>query len=193
VTELQRLGVKVFCEDGDSIALPELIPVFHRWIQRRELDQLLIDVADYSHVAAGPGVLLVAHEGNYGMDEGGGRRGLVYYAKQSSVGGVAERLKAVCRTVLTACERLAGEPELEGRLRFRGDEVFVFANDRLLAPNTDETFAVLEPAVRELAGKLYPGEECTLAREADPKERFAVTVSSRDASVVPTTLLSRLD
>ena len=39
---------------------------------------------DYSHVHNGPGILLVAHEANFSMDETDGRRGMVYIRKQPS-------------------------------------------------------------------------------------------------------------
>ena len=41
--------------------------MFHRWIQTRAVDGLLIDVADYTHLKDGPQVLLAGHEGNYSM------------------------------------------------------------------------------------------------------------------------------
>jgi len=189
--DLQRLGVKLFCADGPVVALREFIPIFHRWIQTGALGELLIDVADYTHVPRGPGILLVAHEGIYGVDETGGRRGLVYYRRQPSDGDLATRLAGVARAVLTACQRLADEPELRGRLTFRGDEVLVFANDRLLAPNTDETLARMEPAVSALLGRLYPGVRCALHRETDVKERFAVTATAPAPAPIET-LLARL-
>ena len=73
--DLQKIGMKFFAEDGSTIDLVEFIPIFHRWIQNKALSDLLIDVADYSHVHAGPGILLIAHEGNYAVDETGNRRG----------------------------------------------------------------------------------------------------------------------
>jgi hypothetical protein len=176
--ELDRLGVKCFVENAASVELLEFIPIFHRWIQTRALDDLLIDVADYSHMHAGPGILLVAHEGNYGLDETGHRRGLVYYSKRELEGSLSERLATVCRKALKACERLECEPELQGRLKFWGDELQVFANDRLLAPNSDETWAVFEPELRELLSRLYPSADYSLSREPDPKERLSVTVKA---------------
>jgi hypothetical protein len=176
--EVQRLGVKFFCGDDPGVDLPEFIPIFHRWIQANALDQLLIDVADYSHVPQGPGILLVAHEGIYAVDETGGRRGLVYYLRQATDGSVADRLTAVTRSALTVCQKLAGEPELRDRLQFRGEEMLVFANDRLNAPNHDETLRRLEPALTAFLATLYPDLECTIRREPDPKERFSVAVSA---------------
>lgn len=190
--ELHKLGVKFFVQDPASVGFLEFIPIFHRWIQTRALDDLLIDVADYSHVHAGPGILLVAHEGNYGVDETGNRRGLLYYSKHPLEGDLAVRLTTVCRKTLQACRLLEREPELEGRIKFRGEKLQVFANDRLAAPNTDETFAAFEPALTEFLARLYPGEEYLLIRETDPKERFSVTVRA-SVPVEVGTLLERLD
>jgi hypothetical protein len=41
--------------DAEKIDLEAVIPVFHRWIQEQIFDELLLDVANYSHVPDGPG------------------------------------------------------------------------------------------------------------------------------------------
>ena len=62
--EVHRLGIKFFAADPVSIRLEDFIPIFHGWIQKQMLDgHLLIDIHDYSHIHHGPGILLVAHEG----------------------------------------------------------------------------------------------------------------------------------
>ena len=190
--DLHRVGFKFFVEGSTSVQLPEFIPIFHRWIQTHAVDGLLIDVADYAHVQGGPGVMLIAHEGNYAVDLGGGRMGLLYYRKQAFGGTLLERLLAVCRTTLQGCRELAQAAELGGRLRFRGDEITVLANDRLLAPNTQETAAAFQPALAALLGTLYPAAACTIAREPDPRERFTVAIKA-PAPVSIDTLLERLD
>ena len=43
----------------------------------------------------------------------------------------------------------------EGRFAFRGDEVAVVANDRLIAPRTAETEAGFREPVRTLAERLF--------------------------------------
>ncbi|MGH8593670.1 MAG: hypothetical protein ACREV3_07385 [Gammaproteobacteria bacterium] len=188
--DLQRIGVKCFFKDGSAIPLPEFIPILQRWIQTGVLDDLLIDVADYSHVHAGPGILLVAHEGNYGIDETGGRRGLVYYSKRPLQGELATRLQTVCKKLLKACARLEQEPELQGRVQFLGNELQIFTNDRLIAPNSEETQSALAPAIAELLSALYLDAEHSLSRETDPKERFTVTAKS-PTPVSMKTLLQR--
>jgi hypothetical protein len=70
------------------------------------------------------------------------------------------------------------EEEFDGRMRFRGDLVEVFANDRLLAPNEERTLAELRPHLDALVKRLYPGVACEMQRQQDTRERFAVTIKS---------------
>jgi hypothetical protein len=189
--DLHKLGFKFYAEDADGIDLLDFIPVFHRWIQSRALADLLIDVADYSHVPAGPGVLLVAHEGNYGFDEAGHRRGVVYYAKHRMPGEFSERLALICRKTLQATRLLQQEAEFEDALKIAGNKLQIFANDRLAAPNTDETLLALEPSLRKLLDMLFAGADYSLERESNPKERFSVTVRA-PTPVAVDTLLERL-
>jgi hypothetical protein len=188
--ELYRLGIKVFCTEPTPLALPAFIPMFHRVIQDRGLEGLLIDVADYSHVHHGPGVLLIAHEGNYAIDESGGRRGLAYYTKRRTEGSLAERLATACRRAFMACERLAREPEAAGRLAFSGAEIQVFANDRLLAPNTDATLAAFRPVLEALSARLYGDQKHQITRDGAADERFTATL--RAAPIGTGELLRRL-
>lgn len=189
--ELQKFGIKFFAVEPADVRLTEFIPVFHRWIQNHVADGLLIDVADYSHVVDGPGVLLVAHEGNYAMDKTGGRLGLLYVRKQPLAGDLAERLARAAEIALEACRDLERTLDLAGRLKFRTDEILVLANDRLVAPNTEETWKAFEPELGAFLSRLLPAAEVEFEREHDPKKRFAVTVKVKSVSDVGT-LLARL-
>jgi hypothetical protein len=145
--ELQRIGVKLFAEDTSSVHVREFVPVFHSWIQKQCIDgNLLIDVHDYSHIHNGPGILLVAHEGNFSTDLAEGRLGLSYFRKQPAPEGV-EVIAAAMRTALQAASLLEQEPAFSGRLRFLRDQALIIANDRLLAPNNATGLAALEPAI----------------------------------------------
>jgi len=170
MTELYKLGIKIFVANSGVVTIRDFIPVFHSWIQEQKIEgHLLIDVHDYSHVQNGPGILLVAHEGNFSMDQAEGRLGLVYYRKQPVAG---DSLKIAFETAWSAVRLLEGETTLKG-IRFRTDEFLVFSNDRLLAPNTPETRAELEPAIKHT----FPGATVSLAlRAADPRERLAFVV-----------------
>jgi hypothetical protein len=168
--ELYKLGVKIFAANPEVADIREFIPVFQGWIQQQKIKgHLLIDVHDYSHVSNGPGILLVAHEGNFSMDQADGRLGLVYYRKQP----VADPLKTAFETAQAACRLLEAEPKLNG-LKFCANEFQVFSNDRLLAPNTAETRQQLEPVIK----RAFAGATVTLApQSADSRERLAFAVS----------------
>ena len=100
---LQKINVKFFLEKGEDIPLASFIPVFHRWIQEDKLEGLLVDVAEYTHVHQGPGVLLIAHEANYSVDEENGKRGFLYNQKRTPEKSAEDHLKTAFRRALTAC------------------------------------------------------------------------------------------
>jgi hypothetical protein len=190
--DLHKIGIKFFAVDAKRFDILKLIPMYHRWIQHKALQDLLIDVADYSHVPAGPGVMLIAHEGNYALDETGHERGVVYYSKHTLAGELPERFAQVARKTLQAAQLMTGDAELDGALKVPGNDLQFFANDRLVAPNTDAAYAELEPALKRFLERLYAGESYTLERERDPKERLSVRVRTA-ASVDLETLLARLN
>jgi len=189
--DLHKFGIKFFAQDAERVDILKLIPIYHRWIQQSALEDLLIDVADYSHVPSGPGVLLIAHEGNYALDETGHERGVVYYSKHRLAGDLPERFVQVAHKALKAAELMSADAELDGGLKVPGNRLQFFANDRLVAPNTDAAYAELEPAFKAFLERLYAGAPYTLTRETDPKERLSVQVRA-DGEVALKTLLERL-
>lgn len=169
--DLYKLGVKIFAANPEVVNIRDLIPVFHSWIQQRKLEgHQLIDVHDYSHVHHGPGILLVAHEGNFSLNESEGRLGLFYLRKQPLNGGLEANLRNVLKTTLDACQLLESEPKLKG-IRFDTREILVVANDRLLAPNDTATRAQLEPLISRALGQATPAPQT-----ADRRERLAFIV-----------------
>jgi hypothetical protein len=189
--DLHKFGIKFFAVDADRIDILKLIPMYHRWIQQDALEDLLIDVADYSHVPAGPGVMLIAHEGNYALDETGHERGILYYSKHPLAGELPDRLARVTRKALKAARLMQEDAELEGALKLPGNDLQFFANDRLVAPNTDAAYDELEPALKSFLDRLYAGARYRLERESDPKERLSVRVQA-EGEVALETLLERL-
>jgi hypothetical protein len=172
--ELYKLGIKFFAFAGQRVDLKEFIPIFHEWIQKQIIkDHLLIDVHNYSHIHEGPGILLVAHQGNFNVDFIDGRMGFVYYRKQS-VPNLADLMKPA----IQGCRLLAEDPRMRGRLNFSTDEALIFANDRLIAPNIEETFSELRQEVaatlQALLGKPF---KLSLIND-DPKDRLTIHAQS---------------
>ena len=170
--DLYKIGIKVFVTNPQAVSLRDFIPVFHGWIQQQKVaGHQLIDVHDYSHVHNGPGILLVAHEGNFSMDQDGGRLGLLYYRKRPLEGEFEVNLKSVLQTALEACKLLEAEPKLDG-IKFDTREILVIANDRLLAPNDAAARSTMEALVAATLGK------ATLSPQAvDSRERLAFVVT----------------
>jgi hypothetical protein len=152
----------------------DAIPVFHRWIQQRDLPELLIDVADYSHVPEGPGVLLIAHEANYSLDYARNQLGLLYNRK--AAGGTEDQLRQGYHAALTACRRLEQEAEFKGALRFNPSHLEVVWNDRLLHPNTDESWRAVQPQAQLFFDSLFGPGKYSLERQGEPRERLRAVV-----------------
>jgi hypothetical protein len=171
VDSIQHINLKIFIENPEAIDLADAVGVFHRWIKNTVCPEMLVDVADYLHVPAGPGVLLIGHEANYSFDDRDSRPGLLYNRKATLDGTFQSRLAQAHETALTACDRLEKDPAFDGKLKFNRKQLEVFVNDRLLAPNTDETARALKP---ELA-KYFPGTKIEIIGE--PRDLFRVAIT----------------
>jgi hypothetical protein len=178
--EFQHINVKIFAREDSTVHWPALIPVFHRWIREQSFPELLIDVADYAHVPAGPGIMIIGHEAHYSVDNRQNRLGLLYIRRAAFEGTNADRIAQAYDGALAAAKKLEQEPEIAGSLRFDERDVEFWVNDRLLAPNTPEVTAEFQ---REVASFL--------------QERFAevpeleTSTDSRDLVRVRTAALSR--
>lgn len=165
---MQHFRVKVFGRAAEGFELHQAIPVFHRWIQTNALPELLIDVADYSHVPGGPGVLLAGHDSHYGLDLRKNRLGLLYIRRTAQDGSTAGRLRSALAAARAACEKLVQEPEFAGKLSFDFDEIEISVNDRLLAPNIPESYQELADEL----GAVLDGY--TFRHDGEPRDLLTV-------------------
>ncbi len=174
-----KINIKLFAV-ADTFEPAEFVPIFHHWIQNESLPgHTLIDVADYAHVPAGPGSLVVASEANIHMDRGENRLGLLYVRKRpiESARTFAARLRAVLIEAMKAAIKMEEEPELQGRLKFRTDEISIRLNDRLAAPNAPETFNAIKPLVESAAKELFGGRPFTIENHnASPLELLDIRI-----------------
>lgn len=181
---IQHINIKLYIENPEIVNLADYAAVFNSWIQEQRLEELLIDVADYLHVYNGPGIMLIGYEADYSLDNRAGRFGLLYNRKAQVEGTTQEKLaQAVC-AALTAAQIL----EKENGLKFIGQEFQVIVNDRLLVPNTIETFAVHEPDLKTFFNRLYDRAEYTLTQPTDSRERFTVNIKTESSFDIETLL-----
>jgi hypothetical protein len=176
--ELQHVNVKLLLKHEEGIDLGSLVPVFHRWIQERSREELLLDVADYRHVYSGPGVVLIGHEANYSVDNSGDRLGVRYNRKAMLMGSNQDRLKQATTAALEACRRFESDPDLDSKFAFNGRELEISINDRLMAPNKPETREAIQPELAMLLSKLFAGGEYSLTYQESPRDLFSVAVKS---------------
>jgi hypothetical protein len=171
---VQHINIKFYLENPEAVHLADYAAIFNTWIQNQRLEELLIDVADYLHVHNGPGIMLIGYEADYSLDHRAGRLGLLYNRKEQLKGTTQEKLAQAVQAALTAAQIL----EKENGLKFNTQEVQVIINDRLLVPNTAETFELLEPDLKAFFEMLYNGAGYTLTHQADPRERFTFNVKA---------------
>jgi hypothetical protein len=176
--QLQHVNVKLLIQDPEKANLEPLIPVFHGWIENQNGDELLIDVADYTHVPAGPGVVLIGHEGNYSVDNTGNRLGVRYNRKAVLDGSNQDCLTQATRAALTACQRLEEESRLGGKFRFNGQDIEIFINDRLAAPNNTATRDAFDAEFHLFSRKLFRGKEYSISYGTDPRSLFTAFVKA---------------
>jgi hypothetical protein len=175
---LQHVNVKLLLENPAQVDLEPLIPIFHEWIQKQVFDEMLLDVADYRHVPGGPGVMVIGLQADYSVDDTDDRLGVRYNRKAGFDGSNAERLAQAARAALAACLKLEQEPRMAGKLKFNGQEIELFVNDRLLAPNNDASRAAADAELQAFSKKLFLGADYSLAYQMDPRRLFGVSVKS---------------
>lgn len=185
---LVKLDLKVLAAPSAEVEAEEFIPVFHRWITGRVLPELLIDVADYSHVPEGPGVLLIGHDAQYAYDLSRGEPGLLYSRRRETsaelqgIDTLDRRVESLLACAFRACDLIEAEPALAGRVAFDRGRVELRVNDRLF-PRTDDAAATLAAALeRALAaagianGGAGGNEPLKARRIGEPRERLTLRV-----------------
>ena len=157
---------------SSTLKSDDYINLFHGWIQKSRIDELLIDVHNYSHVPGGPGIILVAHESYHCIDQKGDAEGLWYRVRRGVPQSPADALHSALKRAVTACQYL--EEDSDGAVTFSGATLQLGFEDRLRAPNSDATFEALQPTLVELTQK-WLGDTVTIRREQDARACFSVT------------------
>jgi hypothetical protein len=121
---------------------------------------------------------LIGHEGNYSVDNARNRLGVRYNRKAVLDGSNQDRLIQATRAALTACRRLEAEPRLGGRFRFNGQDIEIFINDRLAAPNNAATREAFDADFQLFSRKLFRGNDYSISYGTDPRSLFTTFVKA---------------
>ena len=178
--KLQKINVKLFTHTGQKIVLDPFLDIFARWREDATHPGRWIDLADYAHVAKGPGIMMIGKQGNLGLDLADPGPGILYANKRDLDGPAEDRVTETFRRCLTLTEALTAEPEYPQELSPRPGFWELSFNDRLETPNTDETDRLLRPAIEATIERLL-GSNHTLIREANPNRRYGFVIHAEGA------------
>jgi hypothetical protein len=170
-----RIGITIPMVASEKFDLKEIVPIFHKWIQGQLLaGHLLIDVADYMHVENGPGVVLVSHEANIGLERKNGQFSLTYLRKRPFGKAFQDRTAIVLQSALAAATLL--QKDLSGAA-FPTDHLQLRIVDKLNAPNNEDTLRQLLADLQSVFGKIFE-RSVRVDHHPDPLKHFEVMVET---------------
>ena len=189
--DLQQINIKVFSTEDSDVNYTNFIKVFNRWMEEADSDDFL-NYADYSHVDAGPGVLLILKQANYSIDNAFHRPGFLYNRKHEVEGDNAEKIRLALAETLSKCQMLETSEELENAMQFNGNDILFMINNRNIAPNTPETADAIQGYLEPVLKQMYGDDDFQIERTTeDARERFAVHISANSEKPI-SELLSNL-
>ncbi|HXS19036.1 MAG TPA: hypothetical protein VN764_17680 [Polyangiaceae bacterium] len=172
----RKVQVKLYAQSGTDKSLHPFIVLFHTWIQKDALGEMVFDVADYTHVPQGTGVLLVGHGSDYAIDQSEGRVGVLYTRKRD-LPDKAPLLNDALSRALRAAE-LLNQAKLDAPGAFEHQEILFRFPDRLHLRNDDASFEQVRPAIEAALTALLPVRRYTLRREGEAREPLTVRALS---------------
>lgn len=174
-----EVSIKLFVDDESVVRPLELIGVFQGWIKDGALDdEVAIDVANYEHVPKGPGIVIICDKAHFYFDVRDDRWGMRYRGRRAARATGEEAIARAFRSALHAASLLESDASLEGRYRFRTDEIEFGIYDRLLAPSEQGTLDSVQPALDATVRALYGAPAKSLELTSGPKEPFMVRIEN---------------
>ena len=178
LNSLQRYKLTIFAEPVAAVSAKTIIPVFHKWIREQSIDELLIDVADYTHLPSGPKALLVGHEANLAIEANSDCVGLCYIRKRNAPEQLAQNLVSGAKTLVQAAQMLESDSDamLNGTFTFQTDKLIFSPNDRLLAPNTPAIDEALKNTLQTFGEQLHGTKSVSITSQiTEGQPSFAIT------------------
>jgi hypothetical protein len=182
--DLQRVCLKILTDAPVSQKLDPFLSIFGRWRTDAADPSQWVDLADYAHMARGPGIVLIGHRCNFSFDLGTAAPGVLYCSKQGLEGSLDARLTAVFRHCFALAGRLAAELEFPAGVHLRTGALELVFNDRLETPNNGAVSAVLRPAVAAVLDKMFGPGAYRLTPDAAPGRRLGFAIESPEAATL---------
>ena len=176
--ELDHFCIKFFINLPAVLPSHKLIEIFHGWIQHQKLDHQMVDVADYSHVPRGSGVLLKGYEYDVSVEPGkDNKNGLLYRSWISNSNTTEQRLGHAWYESFKAARLFGSDFAKDQAIVFDSKQFVIQVNDRMLAPNTIQTWEKYESHFQSgLASSLGHTQFRLSYVQNDPRELFSISV-----------------
>ncbi len=191
IQDLQRLQIRIGSDAPASLSLDSFITIFGRWRKQEGHPAEWVDMADYAHVARGPGIVLIGQRCNFSFDMGDPGPGILYAAKKGLTGTPSARILSAIEWCLALSNLLVAEEEFPPGVRLRTDSLDLRFNDRLETPNTPSTDEQLQPAIRQALDTLFGQGTYQLVPQTDRNQPYGVSVQASKAEPL-SVLLERL-
>ncbi len=186
----KRLGVKFSLKREPQLQPDDIVPIFQRWIQQHTVEGMLIDVIDYKHVPAGPGIVLIADEADYAYDLTDGQIGLYYLRKRALPADLAGALRLAFHCALKAARAL--EVEAPGDIEFDYGSAKITFLDRMHYRNQPQIFDDLRDALTEIQSGIFGAPVEITRLYEDPRQVCAIQCRVGDEAVDIEDILTRL-
>ncbi len=166
-----KLQIKLYADNLAESDIEQFVVVFHRWIRESVLDELMIDVADYTHVPEGPGILFVGHGSDYFVEVGPENRPGLLYSRKRALPEGAKIVEDSLRRALNAAKLLSQEGP---KPSFGTSEILIRIPDRLHVTNDDAAFDAVKGEVAAALSEVFDGKQFELVREGDAREPLTI-------------------
>lgn len=179
--DLQRIHVKMVADAPANLNLDPFLAIFGRWRHDSDHPAQWVDLADYAHMAKGPGIVLIGKQGDFSVNRDDPGLGLLYAGKKDFEGPLGKRIAEAFRRCLGLAESLLAEPEYPAALKVQTGVWEIFINDRLQFPNTSETDRLLREPIQSALDSLFGRDGYSLTRDMDPQRRYACSIRAQEA------------
>ena len=190
--DIQKINIKLFTDGPGVINLDPFLAIFARWRQDESHPAAWVDLADYAHVAKGPGVALVGQQGNLSIDLAEPGPGILWNNKKELDGSIEDRILETFRRGMTLARRLMAEPDYPEAFKPRVGFWELSFNNRLQLPNDPNTDRLLRPAVDAALGSLLGAGSYMIIRQSDSYRRYGFMIHCNAVDCLDT-LLEKLE
>lgn len=150
--DLQRIDVKLLLATPPHPNIDVFLEIFNRWRQREDHPCDWVDLADYAHMPAGPGILIAGKRDTFSINLNPPGPGLLTSTHAGLEGPLEDRFREAFRRARELSRSVLSEPEFPVEFSVSDEGWEIYVNDRLTFPNSDASDAVIRPALASALG-----------------------------------------